>query len=80
MDRLTKLLLGIIAALLALIAFRLWLPNSASVGRYRVQVEKNLAILVDTTTGRCWERFFESNTGPLKWEEAPSLLAKPPAQ
>lgn len=37
--------------------------------RFRVATAANQAILIDTHSGRTWQRYMPSNQGPTNWSE-----------
>ena len=46
------------------------LVGADGVGRYQVErVGDNLAVLVDTKTGRVWQRLISTNLRASQWEE-----------
>jgi hypothetical protein len=65
------------AAILALLPFGLsrW---SGEVGRYQIVGSSGVnCFVLDTKTGRLWQRFVESTGGPTDWSENTTPWTKP---
>ena len=61
----------IVAALL-----HAWLSGVCSAGRFQAVRSGDSCVVLDTKTGRVWEKFISSHEGPSQWSEASGPWAK----
>lgn len=64
------LCISIVLAAGLLAAAQIWISTNSSVGRYQVlRANDNNVLVIDTASGRLWQKFINSSGGPSVWTE-----------
>jgi hypothetical protein len=62
---------GVIGACIIVAALlHAWLSGASSSGRYQAVRSGDTCVVLDTRTGRMWEKYISSHSGPSDWSEA----------